>query len=228
MSKNLTMGNGLSESTLKVIYTSQLRAYRNDLREYSHYNTINRYESFTHNMDCFIYTPSKKELSEIAKMVNICQVLSYLDLSRLNLSDEQLIFFIRSLIPEKVQIKRLILSDNDLTDASMDALCNFITRNSTITNLDLARNYISDSGFDLLGKLLAVKDIKLNSLILDNNLNTKRGNHQLLLGLKENRSVTYVSFSSADESDIQYAETFISRNKNLKDASYMHYIRSLF
>jgi hypothetical protein len=220
------MGNGFGDETAIALDKAKRNAYIHNLKDYNHYGIIYRSESFDYsNLDCLIYKPTKNELAEISNAVNVCQSLNHLNLSRLRLTDDDFIFFIRRLNPQKVSFKRLTLSDNELSDESMSELCNFMNFNRTMTNIDLSYNRITDRGFSELGSLIVSKGVVIESISLEHNRQTSTGNLDLLHGMFYNKSVTFLSIETFTQAESAYKDMFIARNNDLKMATWKQRFR---
>lgn len=62
-------------------------------------------------------------------------------LVKVSLTDEQLNVLLNFMV--KSTVKALVLSGNNLTDVSLDALLNFVTLNNALKNVYLPKNYVN-------------------------------------------------------------------------------------
>ena len=120
--------------------------------------------------------------------------ISYLDLSRNNISDA-VATAIAQALHHNSTLKKLDLFRNNISDAGATALAQAIHHNSTLKELTLSSNNISDAGATALAQALhhnsTLKDLNLNG----NDGIGEEGTRQLVQALTVNTSVNIILLS---------------------------------
>ncbi len=188
------------------------------VEDYYHYEVVRRYRYLYHDIDAFYYMPPRSELSAIATTVASCQSIRHLNLSNLNLDDDQFIFFMSHMLPERVAFRRLSLANNSLSNKAVDHICWFIGINTTLVDIDLSHNKITDKGFEMLAN--TIKDHRgIKGLRIERNKQTETGTKWLLRGLFFNQSIVDLSLDVTTQAEAAYKDMFIRRNRTLAKTS---------
>jgi Ran GTPase-activating protein (RanGAP) involved in mRNA processing and transport len=102
---------------------------------------------------------------------------------------------ISSAITYSTTIKNLSLSKNNLTDSGLSCLNNALTKNCSIEKLNLAHNNIGNNGLELLANILMFTDSRIKQLGLWNNHLPQSGLIDLIKVLNTNESLIGLDLS---------------------------------
>ncbi|CAF0739606.1 unnamed protein product [Adineta ricciae] len=93
--------------------------------------------------------------------------LEHLNLFHNNIADQGVYYLTQALLSnEKSKVKMLFIGYNQITDKSIEYLCNLLKSNRNIVHLGLSNNEISDRGIIVLANVLTNDNITLKELYL--------------------------------------------------------------
>ncbi|GCB81260.1 hypothetical protein scyTo_0022481, partial [Scyliorhinus torazame] len=123
------------------------------------------------NPDCKIQTLNLNEnaltdscVEALASTFSTNGALMDLNLGNNKLGDSGVKLLFEALSNPGCKIQRLELNNNTLTDSCIENLASFLSRNRTLTDLNLGINKLGDSGVKLLSKALSHPDLKIQKL----------------------------------------------------------------
>lgn len=121
--------------------------------------------------------------------INRCGSHSKIDLSFRQLTDCDIDIVVKKAIVQK-QCTVLLLNDNLITEKGATTIANALYNNTTLEELNLWNNQISDSGIYSLSQVLSVNNLTLRSIGLGQNKISDEGAQYLAEMLKTNKTIT--------------------------------------
>ncbi|XP_067835793.1 NACHT, LRR and PYD domains-containing protein 3-like [Heptranchias perlo] len=154
-------------------------------------------------------------LRRLVPVLHKCQVLR---LGRNELGDSGVKLVSAALGNPDCKIQELGLWDNDLTDSCTDYLSTALSTNRTLTELNLGKNKLGDSGVKLLSAALRNPDCKIQKLHLDDVGLTDSCTEDLVSALSTNRSLTILDLglNSFTDRSVPALRSLILTRRNLK------------
>ena len=130
---------------------------------------------------------------------------------------------LRRMLQKNRSLELLDLRQMHPGDGAMEAIAQALAVNSTLLELRLPGNELSERGMQLLGQALG-SNVKLATLKLDENRLGPRGVQGLLAGLQKNRTLTALSLSRCMASDATALELFslFKQNDTLRKFEFRH------
>ncbi|XP_067835988.1 NACHT, LRR and PYD domains-containing protein 3-like isoform X1 [Heptranchias perlo] len=132
-------------------------------------------------------------LQRLGPALHKCQVLR---LVRNKLGDSGVKLLSAALRNPDCKIQELDLCDNDLTASCIEDLVSALSTNRSLTDLNLGRNHLGDSGVKLLSAALRNPDCKIQELQLRDNDLTDSCTEDLSSALSANRSLMGLDLSN--------------------------------
>ncbi|CAF2155014.1 unnamed protein product [Rotaria magnacalcarata] len=129
--------------------------------------------------------------SRLEDLLTLCKFNSCIDLSVRELIDPDMPIIVQRAIIDK-KCKGLYLTGNKLSSQSISILCDGLYNNSTLVELDLSDNHISDSGIQILIDVLSTNKSILKKLHLGSNNISDQAIKYLSDMLKTNQSLTHL------------------------------------
>jgi Ran GTPase-activating protein (RanGAP) involved in mRNA processing and transport len=127
------------------------------------------------------------------------QIAKFEPQSGMNFSFQRLIDQDMQILVEHAIIKKqctgLELWGNEITSQGVSILANVLHNNTTLKELRLSDNHVSDSGIQHLARILSINSSNLKGLDLDSNSITDEGAQYLSEMLKMNSRLTYLRLS---------------------------------
>ncbi|XP_067833238.1 NACHT, LRR and PYD domains-containing protein 3-like isoform X1 [Heptranchias perlo] len=154
-------------------------------------------------------------LQRLGPALHKCQVLR---LGRNELGDSGVKLVSAALGNPDCKIQELGLWDNDLTDSCTDYLSNALSTNRSLTELNLGKNKLGDSGVKLLSAALRNPDCKIQKLHLDDVGLTDSCTEDLVSALSTNRSQTILDLglNSFTDRSVPALRSLILTRRSLK------------
>jgi Ran GTPase-activating protein (RanGAP) involved in mRNA processing and transport len=130
---------------------------------------------------------------------------------------------LRRMLQNNRSLELLDLSWMHPGDDALEAIAQSLAVNSTLVQLWLPGNELSEKGMQLLGEALG-SNVGLATLKLDENRLGRRGAQGLLAGLRKNRTLTALSLSRCMASDATALELFslFEHNDTLRTFEFRH------
>ncbi|CAF3281854.1 unnamed protein product [Rotaria socialis] len=129
--------------------------------------------------------------SHLEDLLTLCKSNSCIDLSVRELIDQDMPIIVQRAIIDK-KCKGLYLTGNKLSSQSISILCDGLYNNSTLVELDLSDNHISDSGIQILIDVISTNKSILKRLHLGSNNISDQAIKYLSDMLKTNQSLTHL------------------------------------
>ncbi|CAF1021139.1 unnamed protein product [Adineta steineri] len=145
----------------------------------------------------FYATVKDTELKEIINSQNCC---STIDVSCQKLDDSNMATVIKYGINEK-KCKSLNLWGNRFTYKSITILANVLGGNTTLRELDLSHNLLTDQGVEIISHFLSLNTCAIKDLDLSGNDITDNGAQYLANMLTKNQTLKFLSLNKNQITD---------------------------
>ncbi|CAF1132661.1 unnamed protein product [Adineta ricciae] len=139
------------------------------------------------NLFCFA-TSNGYTNPQLEEFIENCQRSSLLNLNNEKLSEDDLNLIVHKYFTT-LKYKSVILRNNALTERSFSCLFSFLGVNSTLTELCISNNIISDQAIQQLSESLSFRNSTLRRLVLNGNQIDDQGLAHLSNMLKSNRTL---------------------------------------
>jgi Ran GTPase-activating protein (RanGAP) involved in mRNA processing and transport len=170
--------------------------------------------------------------SKLEQLIEACPNDSEIDLNGKLLIDRDMDIIFKKAIIEK-KCRKLRLEKNDITGKGATTLASVLFNNTTLMELYLSKNRISDMGVHALVQTLSISNSTLKSLDLQSNNITDEGAEYLSEMLKTNKTIILLGlgFNEISDHGVQLLansltyhneslqELFLSSNKSISDTS---------
>ncbi|XP_072894319.1 NACHT, LRR and PYD domains-containing protein 3-like [Hemitrygon akajei] len=132
---------------------------------------------------------------DLASALSTNPSLTELDLGKNKLGDSGVNLVFAALRNSECKIQKLGLRDVGLTDSGAEDFASALSRNPSLTELDLRYNKLGDSGVKLVSAALRSLECKIQKLWLDNVGLTDSGAEDLVSALSTNPSLTWLDLT---------------------------------
>lgn len=156
--------------------------------------------------------------SKLENEIDQYEYRAKIDLSFRQLTDQDMEIVAKQAIIQK-QCVALLLNDNSITSKGATIIANALYNNTTLEELNLWNNQVSDLGAFSLSKILSVSNSSLRSIGLGQNGISDEGAQHLAEMLKTNRTITrlWLFHNEIGDRGVQgLADVLAHENKSLQ------------
>ncbi len=178
--------------------------------------------------------------TQLEGLIETCSFNSEIDLDGKHFDNLDMEFICKIAIIDK-QCRKIRLENNDITAKGVTILADTLYGNTTLEELHLSNNFISDMGAHALAQVLSINNSKLTWLEIPANHITDDGAQYLAEMLKTNKTLIFLglSFNQITDRGVQYLTNAIANhnktlqwlhlasNKGITDVS-VEYIKDMF
>lgn len=201
----------LTQKNLVKQYQTISDPYSKEVVHYNHFQEVMKYKYLSSDCNLVCYQISSYEIDFMSKAISLNTSIVILELSQVNMTDDQLIYLIDRGLMNSATIRHLLFNHNRISCFGVIHLCQFLCKNDRITKLNLSFNFIGSLGFKEIGLMLK-NNAMLNHLNLYGNLQTFEDNRRLNGCLKNNYSILYFWNKFFFFREILYIKGIIERN----------------